>query len=106
MMLFETKKNLTFQSFIFFRSLRFKIYARRVDYPILPIMVPFESSRTNDFYMKMQDFLLSKRIVFVSELIDENVANQTIARLLALYALHKEREVKLYIKSTDASANS
>ena len=58
--------------------------------------------RAYDIYSR----LLKERIIFLGDVIDDNVANTVIAQLLFLESENKEKDIKLYINSPGGSVTS
>lgn len=72
--------------------------------PLVPMVVeksPF-GERAFDIYSR----LLKERIIFLGEMIDDNVANLVIAQLLFLAAEDAKKEIKLYINSPGGSVTA
>ena len=69
--------------------------------PYLPIVIEKNSvgERAYDIYSR----LLEERIVFLSGMISDDVANNTIAQLLYLQSVDPEKDIKMYINSPGGS---
>jgi len=70
---------------------------------LVPIVVEKDSrgfERSYDIYSR----LLKERIVFLSDVIDMNMANTVIAQLLFLEYENAKKEIKLYVNSLGGSA--
>jgi ATP-dependent Clp protease, protease subunit len=72
--------------------------------PLIPMVIDKSQfgERAYDIYSR----LLKERIIFLSEPIDDNVANAVIAQLLFLDATDPKKEIKLYINSPGGSVTS
>lgn len=59
-----------------------------------------------DEYTDLMSYLLRNRIIFVGSRIDDQVATQTVATMLALEAIDPKADIKLYINSAGGSPYS
>lgn len=71
---------------------------------LIPTVIEKSSigERAYDIYSR----LLKDRIIFLGDVIDDNVANTVIAQLLFLESQDKEKEIKLYINSPGGSVTA
>ncbi len=72
--------------------------------PLIPTVIEKEgqSERAYDIYSR----LLKDRIIFLSEPINDHVANIIIAQLLFLDAENKDQDIKIYINSPGGSVTA
>ncbi|MDD2646590.1 MAG: ATP-dependent Clp endopeptidase proteolytic subunit ClpP [Patescibacteria group bacterium] len=61
-----------------------------------------QGERAYDIYSR----LLKERIIFLGDVIDDNVANTVIAQLLFLESEDKEKDIKLYINTPGGSVTA
>merc|ERR1740138_267752 len=69
----------------------------------LPTLLPLADKDHRLNISAINEYLFSKRILFVGEWINESVANKLISSLLFLEVLDCEREIKLYINCAGGS---
>lgn len=78
-----------------------KCWARRPDSPILSPAIPV-GEREGE-YTDLMGYLLRNRIIFVGSRIDDQLACQVVASLMALEAINPTADIKLYINSPGGS---
>jgi ATP-dependent Clp protease, protease subunit len=72
--------------------------------PLVPMVV--EKSQFGERAFDIYSRLLKERIIFLGEMIDDHVANLTIAQLLFLEAEDPKKDIKLYINSPGGSVTA
>ncbi len=73
-------------------------------YHLIPTVI--ERSQFGERAYDIYSRLLKERIVFLGDVIDDNIANTIIAQLLFLESQDKEKEIKLYINSPGGSVSA
>ncbi len=75
-----------------------------ISMPLVPMVV--EKSQFGERAFDIYSRLLKERIIFLGEMIDDHVANLTIAQLLFLEAEDPKKDIKLYINSPGGSVTA
>jgi ATP-dependent Clp protease protease subunit len=80
--------------------------ARRERDPIISPVIQVGDDPSGEGVTDLNSHLLRNRIVFLGQRINDQVAIQTVASLLALNSLNGEEEIKLYINCPTGSSYS
>jgi len=80
--------------------------ARRERDPIIAPVIQVGDDPSGEGVTDLNSHLLRNRIVFLGQRINDQVAVQTVASLLALNSLNTEEEIKLYINCPTGSSYS
>lgn len=80
------------------------VHARRPRDPIIAPVIP--AGPSGEDIIDLNSYLLRNRIIFLGQRINDQVATQTVASLLALNSLDDKQDIKIYINCPTGSSYS